>query len=209
MSLTVTEPSSRSEWPPTYLVSASQAKSAPWSSGLKISGVAQVLSQPTSAPLALAACDDGRNILHLHRAGAGQLDPDQLDGLVDQIGDAGADQRIVDAIVDAARLQVFGAEAAHRRVDMVGDQHLVARHQHREHDDGDGSLARGHEHGAHAAMERGELRLQRAGRRRAVQPVGIAVEAAIFARGEGRGVRDRRWSRRGASARRGWRSRPR
>ncbi len=54
-SATVTEPSSRSEWPPTYLVSASQAKSAPCASGLKISGVAQVLSQPTSTPFALAA----------------------------------------------------------------------------------------------------------------------------------------------------------
>jgi len=49
-SLTVIDPISTSECPETNLVSASVTISAPCSSGLKFSGVAQVLSTPTSAP---------------------------------------------------------------------------------------------------------------------------------------------------------------
>jgi hypothetical protein len=46
----------------------------------------------------------------------------------------------------------------------------------------------GNEHGADAAMQRGQLGFQRARRRRAVQAVGVAVEAAIFAGSEARRI---------------------
>ncbi len=138
--------------------------------------------------LRLGGRDDRRRVLHLHGAGARRLDPDQLRRGVDQSGDAGSDQRVVDDVVDAARPEIIGAKTPDRRIDMVRDQHLVARHQHGQHHDRDRRLSRGHEHGARAAMQRRQLRLQRARGRRAVQAIGIAVEAAIFPGREARRI---------------------
>ena len=49
------EPRKTSEWPPTYLLSAWTLMSTPWSSGLKKTPAAQVLSMIVRRPCARAA----------------------------------------------------------------------------------------------------------------------------------------------------------
>lgn len=63
---------------------------------------------------------------------------------------------------------------------MVRDQDLVSRHQDRKHHEGDRGLPGRDQNGAHAIVQDRQLRFQCAGRRGSVQPIGIAVEAAML-----------------------------
>ena len=58
-------PNIASEWPTIYLVPAWTTMSAPWPSGVRKSGVAQVLSMMTVAPCAMRRRRDRRHVLHL------------------------------------------------------------------------------------------------------------------------------------------------
>ena len=98
------------------------------SSGLKNSGVAQVLSiidEARRARCAAAAIAGTSCISKVSEPGA--LDEDQPGVGADQRGDAGADQRVVEGRLDAeARCSVPVAEAARRAVDGVDHQQVVA-----------------------------------------------------------------------------------
>ena len=138
--------------------------------------------------LRLGRGDNRRQILDLHRARAGRLDPDEFGPAVDQVGHGRADHRVVNVVGDPARRQIVGAEPTDRRVHRVGDENAVARHQHGQHDHGDRRLARRHQDGPDASMQGRQLGFECARRRRAVQAISVTVRPAMLALGEGFGV---------------------
>ena len=128
-------------------------------------------------PPRLGRRDDRGNVLHLKGQAAGAFEEDRRRGLPDQIGDAGADQRIVEARGDAHRRQHLPAEGARRLVDAVHHQQFVAALEHREQSRRDRRHARGEQHRALGArFELGQRLGQRPLRRRAAPAV---VELAI------------------------------
>ena len=79
------------------LVPAWTTMSAPSVSGWWKSGVAQELSTMIAMPLRLRHRRDRRQVLHLEGQRARALDEDRLGLVRDQLGDPGADPRIVEA----------------------------------------------------------------------------------------------------------------
>ena len=94
-------------------------------------------------------------------------------------------ERIEKAGLDAEFLEQAAAHGPHRIVDVVGDQHRVARPQHRKQGAGDGGDARGIEHRSRRArLERGQRLGQRPLRRRAAAAikeaaVGVGLRASL------------------------------
>jgi hypothetical protein len=70
--------------------------------------------------------DDGGDVLHLEAEAAGAFHEDGAGTLADQVGDAGADQRIVKPRGDAQALEQAGREAAGRVIGAVDEEQLVA-----------------------------------------------------------------------------------
>jgi hypothetical protein len=200
----ITAPISTSEPPDWYLVSACMTMSTPWSKPRSARPADQVLSSATSTPFSFAALADGRQVRHFHRHRTRRLGPDQLRVRLDQLGDAGADQRIVVARGDAEVARQPASQFAVRVVDVLRQQHVVAGLQQREIDHRDRRQAARRQQAVFAAFDLGQPRFQREGGRRAVQAVGIGV--LVFPLAErmlrdvleqhGRGVVDRARGRR-------------
>ena len=116
---------------------------------------------------------DGRDVGHFEGLRARRLDQNGAGVRLEQAGDAGADQGIEIAGLDAVAGQHAVAEIARRPVDIVADQHMIAGFQHRKQGGADRRQARGRETDARAlrAFERHQRVLQRPGGRRAVAAV--------------------------------------
>lgn len=140
---------------------------------------------------------DRAHVGHFHRHRARRLDPDQPRVRLDQIGDPRADERIVEARADAEVLREPVAQIGVRAVDVVRDQHVVARLDDAEIDVGDRREARRLQQRVRAALDLGEpLRERERGRRR-VQPVAPLVVVVPDERAHRReiGEHDRRRAR--------------
>ena len=134
----------------------------------------QVLSSAVGTPFARADLDQRRQVRELHRHRARRLEPDQLRLRPDQRRERRRIDRVVEAMRDAPARQLAAREflaparrrcpgSAPRRRPTAGrvdehDRRQAARHQQR----------------LQAALERRDAFLEREGRRRAVQAVGVA-----------------------------------
>ena len=110
----------------------------------------------------------------LHRHRARRLQPHQLRRRRQHLGQRLGVHRIVEAVPDAPLRQLVPRQLLAGVVGVVGDQHLVARLQQGHVDQCDRRQAAGQQQRVGAAFQRRDALFQREGRRRAVQPVGVA-----------------------------------
>ena len=129
--------------------------------------------------MALAAAAMAGNVLHLERLRAGRLQ--EHDGRIrlHQLGDVGADQRIVERRLDAEALEDAVAHFARRLIDRVGHQDVVAGLREGQQGGGDGGGTRRRQPGACAAFQRADGLLEGIGRGRAAPAVDIALLALL------------------------------
>ncbi len=143
---------------------------------------------------------DGPHVGHFHGHRARRLQPQQAGFGADQLGDAGADQRIVEAHADAEIARQPVAEIGVGAVGIVRDQHVVAALHDAEIDVHDRRQPRGLQQRVRAALDHGQLACQFERGGRGVQAVAPLVVLAPVERahrrqiGEhhGRGARHRR-----------------
>ena len=99
-------------------------------------------------------------VRHLVGQRAGRLGIDHARVGTQQLRQAGA-VRPIEGEFDAQPRQVLGAEAAHRLIDRVGHQHMIAGAQLGQQHDGDRGLARRIELGAMALLQLDQRVFQR------------------------------------------------
>ena len=127
----------------------------------------------------MGGLDDRRDVLHLEGLRTGRLDEHDPGLGTHQVGDPGADLRIEIGRLDAEAFEKGIAEPAGRKVDTVGDQHVVARSQERQHRGGDGRQPGRQDHGTFAAFKRGNRLFERERRRRALTAVVEELERFV------------------------------
>ena len=124
--------------------------------------------------------DDGGNVLHLEGQRPRRLRVDEAGGGPHQAGDVAPGEGIVVGGLDAETGEEAVAGRAHRAVDAVGHQHMVAAAQEAQERRDAGGHARGQRDRAPAAFQRGDRLLEGEGRRRAVAAVGDLREAVLL-----------------------------
>ncbi len=143
---------------------------------------------------------DGRDVLDLEGQRPRRFQVDDAGVGPDELGDAGADQRVVVGGGDAEAAEQTVAQGAHRGVYAVAHQDVIAAGEERHQRDIDRGQAGGQRDRFLAAFERRDRLLEGKGGRRAVAPV-VDMAVAVLERGferrnagkkHGRGVIDRR-----------------
>ena len=183
-SRTLTAPSSTSECPLSAFVPDVIAKSAPWSSGCRPSGVATVLSTANSAPVARAAAET---------ASRSQTSSRGLEGVSTHTSVApSAAATIASVSVGTIRTSMpFGSRSLAREVAdawvavAARDEH-VAGAQARQHDGGDRGHARG-EDDRRSAVQLADRALERRPGRVGVAAVAVRGRVGVAAQMEGSG----------------------
>ena len=189
-----------SEWPPIYFVAEITDTSTPRASGLKKMRRGPGVVDDCGDVARLRRRDHGGHVLHLEGERAGALEIEEPGVLLHQRGDAGSDARIIEGGGNAEPLEETGAEIAHRAVDRIRHQHMVARLDEGE-DRREARRSTGAEgNRAMAALDRRHRLLEGELRGRAGAAVGDLVVAVLRRRlmcrhgriEHGRGVIDRR-----------------
>ena len=119
-------PSMTSAWPPMYFVAAMIETSTPSCMPGKKYGVAQRVVHHDHDPARVRDRGDRGNVLHLERQRPRRLDEHHPRLRPHQLGDAGADARVVERRLDAEPRQNRVAEVTRRPVRSVDHQEMVA-----------------------------------------------------------------------------------
>ena len=101
VALADTVPNMMSEWPPIYLVPAWIERSTPLLEGAEIERRRPGIVHQHDRALGMGGGGDRRDVLHLEGLRARRLDEHRAGVRLDQLRDAGADQRIVIGGLDA------------------------------------------------------------------------------------------------------------
>ena len=132
------------------------------------------------ATLGMGGGGDGRHVLDLKGVGAGALHVYDFSIGSDQLGNAGADQRIVIGGLDAEPLQLRVAERARRLIGGIGHQDMVAGRGEGKEGAGDGTEAGGDGDRPVGFLEGRDGLLQRKRRRCSIAAVINGVEAVLM-----------------------------
>ena len=158
-------PNMMSEWPPIYLVAGLHADVDALIERAMIQRRRPGVVVDDERAARMRDRGDRGNVGHLEGLRARRFDQHRPGVGLEQAGDAGADQRIEIAGLDAVAGEHAVAEIARRPVGVVADQQMVAGLQHREQGGGDRGQARGRDAdaGALRAFQRHQRVLQRRG----------------------------------------------
>ena len=120
---------------------------------------------------------DRRDVLHLEGLRAGAFGEDEARVGAHEIGDAGADQRIVVRRLDAELRQHVVAELARRLIDAIDHENMVAGLDEGEDGRADGLISRRRQRRRGAALDLGDGLLERLDGRRRGAAVGVLLVA--------------------------------
>ena len=154
--------------------------STPWPSGLEEQRRRPGVVHDGEGALGVRRRDDGRHVLHLEGQGARRLQIDQPRVGSHELGDAGADHRVIISNLDTEARQRLVAEAARGAVDAVDHEQMVAGLEQRQQRGADRRQAGGQGERPPAALEGRHRLLEREGGGRAVAAVEDAGEAVLL-----------------------------